>query len=136
MIVFASLIYIVYFFTNFNAFVILNKKKDSFDDTKQKRNTNYLFIRWLILIGINGVFIILLLVLNMFYNVQGSQNLIDNLATIGFALILVLCVLIYMYILRFRKLLNVTHSLGFIAIYAVQYSLITIMIIYFAISSI
>ena len=55
MVVISSLALIVYLITNVNAFLALNKKKDNFLPNEQKQNTNYVFLRWLLLIVINAV---------------------------------------------------------------------------------
>ena len=55
MVVISSLTLIVYLLINVNAFLALNKKKDNFLPNEQKQNTNYVFLRWLLLIVINAV---------------------------------------------------------------------------------
>ena len=55
MVVISSLTLIAYLLINVNAFLALNKKKDNFLPNEQKQNTNYVFLRWLLLIVINAV---------------------------------------------------------------------------------
>lgn len=134
MVVISSLALIVYSITNVNAFLALNKKKDNFLPNEQKQNTNYVFLRWLLLIVINAVVISVIPISNLYFGIHGEQTLIDSLATIGFVITILVSIFIYLYILRFKKVVNITHSLGIVLVYSIEYTLILMLCVYFIIN--
>jgi hypothetical protein len=134
MIIITILVFIIYILINTGAYLKFNEKKSTFSLKLEKENTNYVFLRWLLLILINAVFIFLLPLSNIYFDVQGEQALIDSLATIGFVITILMCISIYLYMLRFKNVMNITHSLGIILLYSIEFALMLMFCLYFVVS--
>jgi len=134
MIIITILVFIIYILINTGAYLKFNEKKSTFSLKLEKENTNYVFLRWLLLILINAVFIFLLPLSNTYFDVQGEQALIDSLATIGFVITILMCISIYLYMLRFKNVMNITHSLGIILLYSIEFALMLMFCLYFVVS--
>ena len=134
MIIITILVFVLYILINTGAYLNFNKKKSSFPLKLEKENTNYVFLRWLLLILINAVLLFLLPLSNIYFDVQGEQSLIDSLATIGFVITILTSISIYLYILRFKNVMNITHSLGIILLYSIEFALMLMFCLYFVVS--
>lgn len=95
-------------------------------------NTSFLYLRWVVLLIVNFCIIVIQPLANDgFYNVVTNQILLDRLATIGFVLILSSTVGLYFYQYKYKKIIDISHSLAIVSIYVTEYVFITMMTIYF-----
>lgn len=130
------LLLIAFIVLNIFAFNIFKEKSKSFRNIEIKENTKVLFIWWAILILINGIIIVIPPLMDMIFKTTLDQTLIDNLATLGFASFFIFVIIIYVYILKFKQSINLTHSLGFVAVYAIEISFFFATSLYYLIVSI
>lgn len=131
MLVFAIVIYTIYIIINMNQVIKINKKSTEFILQERNKNENYLYFRWMGLLVINALLIASVQGFNMIFKVEINQELMDSLVTIGFFMFIVLYILIHIYIRRYNKFMSTTNSMGIIAIYSFEYTLITMMTLYY-----
>lgn len=124
--------YLLFLNLNLISLIKFTKKAEKMKQSQISNNTSYLYVRWVVLLIINLCIIVVQPLVNVgFYNIVTNQVFLDQLATIGFILIIVLTTGLYFYQYKYKKKINISHSLAIVSIYVTEYVVITMMTIYF-----
>lgn len=124
--------YLLFLNLNIIALIKFTRIAEKMKQSQISSNTSYLYVRWVVLLIINLCIIGIQTLVNVgFYNIVTNQVFLDQLATIGFILIILLTVGLYFYQSKYKKIINISHSLAIVSIYVTEYVFITMMTIYF-----
>lgn len=127
--------YLLFIYLNIFALAKFSRKTKRMKESQISSNTSHFYVSWVVLLIINGFIILIQPLVNLgFYNIVTNQVFLDQLATIGFILIILITVILYFYQYKYKKVLNLSHSLGIVLLYVTEYVFITMMTIYFIFS--